>query len=486
MCLGRSRGGRRAPAVAERPIESQFGAATPRDRAKPPTPARSGRALIPLNERELQRLWEAGQFPAAALVTEEGVPLQIVYRGRPNSGPGPDFRDAVVALPDARLLHGDIELHLAASDFRRHGHGRDPAYSRIILHLVYRADTGPRTALPGGREAPVVALERWLSSRAAEIQAMLEQPALWREPCQSAVERMGEAAVQTTVARLAERRLRTKAAAIRRQDPASALYESMLRSLGYGPQRGLWVELGRRLPVSRIDGLAGLGPEQAARSIEALFLAASGLLPAAKTGLIGDEQAYVVDAWQRWRLHGAPAYAELPRAGSTTVLPSRPVNHPARRMAGLARLFSSGSGSLLARVRSALLTERAPAQALLQLLTVEAGAPWDERLLPWSDRGGSQPALIGRAKANELALNAVLPVLLAEAGRDRRPLLAEAVWRAYHQLPLPSHYGKTAHLSRALRVNTGSLIRSAAHAQGALDLYANYCTQGGCGRCPLS
>jgi hypothetical protein len=30
------------------------------------------------------------------------------------------------------------------------------------------------------------------------------------------------------------------------------------------------------------------------------------------------------------------------------------------------------------------------------------------------------------------------------------------------------------------------LIRSASHAQGALDLYANYCTQGGCGRCPLS
>src|SRR5215469_9938362 len=84
--------------------------------------ARPRQPLIPLHERELARLWEAGRVPASALVTEEGVALQIVYRGRPNGGAGPDFRDAVIALPDARLLHGDVELHILASDFRRHGH----------------------------------------------------------------------------------------------------------------------------------------------------------------------------------------------------------------------------------------------------------------------------------------------------------------------------------------------------------------------------
>src|SRR6266571_1653165 len=151
----------------------------------------SCRLPVPLHERELSRLWESGQIPAAALVAVDGTPLQVVYRGRPNAGAGPDFRDAVLALPDASLLHGDVELHLVASDFRRHGHDRDPAYGRVILHLVYRADSGATTPLPGGRQARVVALEAWLASRAAEIGAMLEQPALWCEPCQSAVERQG-------------------------------------------------------------------------------------------------------------------------------------------------------------------------------------------------------------------------------------------------------------------------------------------------------
>jgi hypothetical protein len=340
---------------------------------------------------------------------------------------------------------------ISRSIFRRHRHDRDAAYGSVILHLVYRADAGATTALPGGRRAPVVALERWLSSRAAEIQSMLEQPALWREPCQGAVERMGDEAVQATLARLGERRLRTKAAALRQRDPAAALYESMLRSLGYGRQRGLWVELGRRLPISRIDDLARLGPEEATKSLEALFLAVSGLLPPVSTPPLGNEEAYLVEAWQRWRVHGGPNSVDLPRAGATAAVPSRPVNHPARRMAGLARLLRHGSQPLLARARSALLVERAPAQSLLQLLIIEAEDPWNERLLPWSDSGRPQSALIGRAKANELALNAVLPVLLAEADRDGRALLGEAVWRSFHQLPLPSPYGKTAHLTRALR-----------------------------------
>ncbi|HTE87128.1 MAG TPA: DUF2851 family protein, partial [Dehalococcoidia bacterium] len=373
------------------------------------------------------------------------------------------------------------ELHLIASVFRRHGHDRDHAYSRVILHLVYRADTGATTPLPGGRQAPVVALETWLSSRAAEIEAMLEQPALWREPCQTAVERMGDAGVEATLVRLGERRLRAKAAAIAHREPPAALYDAMLRILGHGPQRASWIELGRRIPVSTVDALAALGPEQSTLSLEALFLAGAGLLPAPDIAAVRDDGSYLTDAWQRWRAHGSPRPAPF-----VSSRPSRPANHPARRLAGLARLLCRGCQPLLGRARAALLTERAPAQALQQLLAVDTEGIWSERLLPWANPIKSPPALIGRGKAIELALNAVLPVLLAEADRDARPLLVEAVLRAFRALPAPQAYGRTAHLSRALRTDGASLIRGADHSQGALHLYAHYCTRGGCGRCPLS
>ena len=74
-----------------------------------------------LSERDLSRLWEGQRFPREALRTREGVWLRVVYRGRPVRGPGPDFRDAIIAAPEG-LLQGDVELHVRSGDFRRHGH----------------------------------------------------------------------------------------------------------------------------------------------------------------------------------------------------------------------------------------------------------------------------------------------------------------------------------------------------------------------------
>src|SRR6266550_1106751 len=118
-----------------------------------------------LREVELVRLWESQQLPPEALVTDTGDELHVVYRGRHGAGPGPDFRDAILGTADARLLKGDIELHVRSSDFRRHGHHLDRAYLRLALHVVFMHDGGP-TELMDGRIIPTVALERWVRRRA--------------------------------------------------------------------------------------------------------------------------------------------------------------------------------------------------------------------------------------------------------------------------------------------------------------------------------
>ena len=160
--------------------------------ARPP----DGPTLSPApSEAELVRLWEGQRFPAQALVSGDGSPLGVVFRGRPSTGSaGPDFRDAVIEL-GGRQVRGDVELHVLASSFRRHGHHRDRAYDSVILHVVFWDDDGESTCLASGRRVPVVALGPWVARRAQELQAWLSYPALWQEPCDSANQRLGAEAV---------------------------------------------------------------------------------------------------------------------------------------------------------------------------------------------------------------------------------------------------------------------------------------------------
>jgi len=118
---------------------------------------RSPRGVPEFPEATLTALWLLGRVPAEAL------PLPVLRPGRAGRGPGPDVREAVLRLPSGVARAGDVEVHLRASDFRRHGHAEDPAYAGVILHLCWLDDRvdgerGGPTPLPGGGVALTVEL----------------------------------------------------------------------------------------------------------------------------------------------------------------------------------------------------------------------------------------------------------------------------------------------------------------------------------------
>ena len=199
-------------------------------RAPSPTPR--------LTEAQLSAIWRGRRFPQGALVTREGVPVNVIFHGRAGRGPGPDFRGAVIAGPSGIRLRGDVELHVRSSSFREHGHETDPAYANVILHVVFEDDTGVDTPLPGGRTAPVVALAPWVARRAEDLQRWLQTPLLWREPCHDAVMRMGDDGAAAALEAEGDRRLDAKAARIaetvRQGGLDQALYEGVMEAMGFG------------------------------------------------------------------------------------------------------------------------------------------------------------------------------------------------------------------------------------------------------------
>lgn len=112
-------------------------------------------------EKLLQKIWLRGDFDRAAALTSAGQRVRVIHPGKWNLLGGPDFTGARLRFGEDgdRECNGDVELHLRVGDWEAHGHARDPAYDRVVLHVVlFPPEAGHVTRGAGGRVIPVLAL----------------------------------------------------------------------------------------------------------------------------------------------------------------------------------------------------------------------------------------------------------------------------------------------------------------------------------------
>lgn len=433
----------------------------------------------PLTEAQLSLLWRGRRFPEGALVTRAGVPVRVIFQGRAGRGPGPDFRGAVIAGPSGIPVRGDIELHVRASSFRAHGHDRDPAYARVILHVVFDDDSERgATALHGGGSAPVVALAPWVAARAGELARWLDRPLLWREPCHDAAKRMGAAGVAAALATEGLRRIEARAeriaAAAAEGGIDQALYESLMEALGFGGNAPAMLALARHLRWDALQAhTRAVSAAERRFALEALLIGAGGLLPSQR-GHRGPVEPHVVALERAFAASRIP-----PLAGALwKTWGVRPENAPARRLAAAAALFAGlrAPSDLLGVLRARTVNE-----SIAPLVRAAPDGYWRAHHDVCAGPCRLPPAFIGRSRALEIVINVIVPAGIAAGGAtagQARALL--------DKLPRPAQYGATRFLERAL-ASSGDRVRiNAPRAQGLLALHREWCTQNGCGRCPLS
>ncbi|MDE6511173.1 MAG: DUF2851 family protein, partial [Muribaculaceae bacterium] len=90
-------------------------------------------------EEIFQLLWQSRML-GLSFPLEGGGNVRVLDPGTLNRDAGPDFFNAKVKI-DGRTWAGNIEIHMKASDWHRHGHDSDPAYDNVILHVVAVSDT---------------------------------------------------------------------------------------------------------------------------------------------------------------------------------------------------------------------------------------------------------------------------------------------------------------------------------------------------------
>ncbi len=422
---------------------------------------------VEVAERLLVQVWKRQLVDDDRMVADSGEKLSVIYPGRENRDSGPDFIGAIVATTDGVLLRGDVELHSKASDWRSHGHDRDPGYNGVILQVVW--DGGRAAELQNGKNVPTLSLSHCIKGSLDDVRYWADQPMVPGEPCYDCGRRLGDNEMGRLLDEAGEERFRLKtgyfAEAIGEKPPAQALYEGIMGALGYTKNKGSFEELARRLPLAALEYLClGKPHREQVTLLKALFLGKAGLLHVCGEselervwGYLGDGDAMGPHYWRVFRV--------------------RPENHPARRLAGaaylLARFMDMG---LLGGILQLVAGGQVDKGQLERSFTVTAPEP----------RSGSKDNLIGQGRAREIVINVILPFALAWAEASSQRKLAEQVLALYRDYPKAGEYGITRDLARLLMGTSASrLVNTACRQQGLIYLDKTFCRQRECGVCPV-
>lgn len=410
-----------------------------------PAPRAQGGA----GEEAVARLWERIEA-RQILLTASGEPVRVLFPGRRNRGPGPDFRDVVVHLGRGRVVAGDVEVHVGPEGWAAHGHGRDPAYNNVVLHVVLRAGGRTTTPLELGLDVPVMPLA---DQQAAAPSTVGSSPL----PCVGCGERLGPARVMQVLAEAGETRFLARSRRMHREmsfaPPSEVLYRGLLEALGYAANREPFRQLALLLPYAELHRLwCALPPARQLPALQAALLEAAGWgQPALVPAEPGRRARLRPDLW---RLSGL-----------------RPANHPERRLRGLAVLLDRTAPDGLA-------------SALQRTLALSESVQGLERALTVTQEGGA--ALIGQERARDMAVNVALPFFHA-LGTTRSPaLLPRRALELYRAFPSLQSNQLTRAVAARLFVGGEQPKLRARELQGLLHQHRERCSLLRCSGCPLA
>ncbi|MEM6842918.1 MAG: DUF2851 family protein [Bacteroidota bacterium] len=205
-----------------------------------------------MKEAVLHYLWQQQAFRRNNLQTTEGKPITVLSVGRLNSNAGPDFAMARIQIGELEWS-GSVEIHVRASDWQRHGHQQDPAYERVILHIVWENDWAARRS--DGTTVPVLELKSRVNpARLSSIQSLLDRKQSFI-PCEHQVHQVAEITKIAQIERVAIQRLERKAQEVldlldRKQgDWAETVYQWLLKGFGFKINQEGMQRLAQALPM---------------------------------------------------------------------------------------------------------------------------------------------------------------------------------------------------------------------------------------------
>lgn len=428
-------------------------------------------------ERLLQAIWQHQRLRRDQLSTLDGQPLRVLHPGFVSVEGGPDFRGAMLRLGAAQPVSGDVELDVRAASWLEHGHAHNPAFEKVVLHVIWDGEhcnsNRPTIALKTFLDAPLLAL-----ASEYEHDSIRSLPAALQGKCCAPLQKLDAPAGTELLWQAALVRLHLKADQFanraRQAGWEQALWEGLFRALGY--KHNTW-------PMQHLAECRKhwLGESKSVAQIQARLLGLSGLLPTELLGAKKGADEYVRQVWDYWwRDQDEFATDALPRS-TWRFHGLRPANHPQRRLA-LAAHWLCRKG-FVAQIEQWCQPGAKSDSGLLGLTRILATPTDDFWSWHWTLNSARLPKpqpLLGPARTTDLAINVVLPWLMARAIQGDNARLAQEIESRYRAWPA-SEDNAVLKLARQ-RLLGGNLrrhqnLKTAAAQQGLLQIVRDFCAQ---------
>ena len=427
-----------------------------------------GKIIVPLcgkindmPEILLHYIWQQHFWAECEQFTTDGRPVEIISAGQHNRDAGPDFSHVRLRIGNQEWV-GNVEMHVRASDWKRHRHHQDAAYDSVILHVVCQAD---EVVYNSRGEAIAQCVLRYpqaqdyLSHMLTQAQQM--DSAFATIPCSQSLLRMPSLLSQGWRSALLLERWRCKTESIQRllsitqNSWAHAFYITLAHNFGFHTNGMPFEALALATPLSCLQK-----HRNSLFQLTAILLGQAGLLEPRARNKEQGARSQEPGLWEE--------YCFLQKKFSLTPIDGRmwkkarmrPQGVPEVRIRQFAHLIYQ-SEFLFAQLMEAQTTEK-----MVELLSLQYG---DEEVYTRVQR----PLPLGKSSIDILLINTVIPYKYAYM--QNRQVDAAIQW-----LNAIKKEDNTIVRQWAM---LGQAIRTAADTQALIHLYQNYCQPHLCFNC---
>lgn len=439
---------------------------------------------FPYSERHLQCVWYDGAFRPEELMTSEGEKVQIQHPGRWNLEAGPDFLGAILSIGQSeRVIKGDVEIHIHPNDWTHHNHTGDARYSAVIAHVTYFPGTLSNHKSTMFSISLKDALAKFsfdsIDVTAYPFHSITETD----PPCAIALNRRTPEYFDQLLSTAGHARIKHKRERIKQamddKGCEQVFYEEIMCTLGYKNNRIPFKNLAQQVPIELLRSESDNNDTAA----YALFLGIAGLLPELKTQASETTRLFVRTLWDHWwRMKEKWGKRTMPR-GSWCFAGLRPHNHPARRLAAAAALFTDNTSLLQQLTNLNSLDSDNSYKQIHNIIEENAIMPfWKNRLSFYGKIQKQNISLIGPQRIAAMISNSIIPCIAAKSNIP--------VYYLIRHLP-PEQDNST--IRQAANVLLGpdhnpAIYREGIKQQGLIQIFHDFCLNNkeGCNNCELA